>query len=65
MGIHCYKFASNVTKTQKKSDITHKSNAKQRQEQQLTDKQNDLIAEEKESQMANEHSDFIAFHGIL
>jgi len=48
---------SAVTKTQKKSDITHKSNAKQRQEQQLTDKQNDLIAEEKELDAANKYFD--------
>jgi hypothetical protein len=44
---------SAVVKAQKKSDITHKSNQKQREEQQLADKQNDLVAEEKELSAAN------------
>jgi len=48
---------SAVTKAQKKSDITHKSNQKQRAEQQLTDKQNDLVAEEKELDAANKYFD--------
>jgi len=48
---------SAVGKAQKKSDITHKSNQKQRQEQQLTDKQNDLVAEEKELDAANKYFD--------
>merc|ERR1719253_1901179 len=37
---------SAVIKAQRKSDITHKSTMKQNQEQQLTDKQNDLASEQ-------------------
>jgi len=48
---------SAVSKAQKKSDITHKSTLKQNQEQQLTDKQNDLTAEEKELDAANKYFD--------
>jgi len=48
---------SAVSKAQKKSDITHKSNMKQRQEQELTDKQNDLTAESKELDAANKYFD--------
>jgi hypothetical protein len=46
---------SAVVKAQKKSDITHKSNQKQREEQQLADKNNDLVAEGKELDAANQY----------
>jgi len=46
---------SKVAKAQKKSDITHKSNQKQRQEQQLANKKNDLIDETKELNAANKY----------
>jgi len=46
-----------VSKAQKKSDITHKSNQKQNQEQQLADKKNDLTSEEKELDAANKYFD--------
>jgi len=48
---------SAVTKAQKESDITHKTSQKQNQEQQLTDKKNDLISEEKELDAANKYFD--------
>lgn len=48
---------SAVSKAQKKSDITHKTNQKQRQEQDLSDKQNDLTSEEKELNAANTYFD--------
>jgi hypothetical protein len=48
---------SAMTKAQKQSDITHKTSQKQREEQQLSDKQSDLIAEEKELNAANVYFD--------
>jgi len=48
---------SAVGKAQKKSDITHKSTQKQRQEQQLTDKGSDLAADELELDAANKYFD--------
>jgi len=48
---------SAVSKAQKKTDITHKSNQKQNQEQQLADKKNDLTSEEKELDAANKYFD--------
>merc|ERR1719198_214330 len=48
---------SAVAKAQKQSDITHKGNQKQQQEQQLADQTNNLAAEEKELSAANEYFD--------
>merc|ERR1719253_2180516 len=48
---------SAVIKAQRKSDITHKSTMKQNQEQQLTDKQNDLASEQKELDAAEKYFD--------
>jgi len=48
---------SAVAKAQKQSDISHKSTQRQRFEQQLADRQNDLVAEEKELDAANKYFD--------
>jgi hypothetical protein len=48
---------SAVSKAAKQSDITHKSSKKQSEEQQLSDKRNDLSSEEKELDAANKYFD--------
>merc|ERR1719409_1214876 len=48
---------SAVTKAQKESDITHKTASKQREEMEMMDKQNNLMAEEKELDTANNYFD--------